>query len=205
MRAKRRIGLLGGSFNPAHAGHFHISLEALKRLKLDEIWWLVSPQNPLKSASELAAYETRLQSARALAHHPRIRVMDVESREGLHFTVDTLEFLCQHYPHTRFVWLMGADNLAHFHRWRQWKTIAARVPIAVLDRAPYALRALHGPFAARARKMRQRHAHAALLADQPAPAWMYLTLPRHPLSATHLRKTLGSAAFLMHTKDNPSS
>lgn len=205
MPAKRRIGLLGGSFNPAHAGHVHISLEALKRLKLDEIWWLVSPHNPLKSSTELADYPTRLKSARTIAAHPRIRVLDLEAREGLYYTVDTLAFLRRRYPITDFVWLMGADNLAHFHRWRQWRNIAQLVPIAVLDRAPYALRALYGPFAGRAKNARQPARAASALAEQPTPAWAYITLPRHPLSATYLRKTLGSAAFLMHTKGNSSS
>jgi nicotinate-nucleotide adenylyltransferase len=193
-----RIGLLGGSFNPAHAGHLHISLEALKRLELDEIWWLVSPQNPLKHASDLADYAIRLASAQAMANHPRIRVLDVEARQGLYYTIDTIRFLTAHYRH-RFVWLMGADNLAGFHRWRQWRTIAEKLPIAVLDRAPYGLRALHGRFATRLKASRLRAADAALLPDAAAPRWVYLTIPRHPLSASFLRKTLGAGAFLRHT------
>jgi nicotinate-nucleotide adenylyltransferase len=195
---KRRIGLLGGSFNPAHAGHLHISLEALKRLKLDEIWWLVSPQNPLKSTDGMADYATRLRFARQLARHPRIRVLDIEARQGLYYTIDTVRYLTRRQRNTQFVWLMGADNLAHFHRWRAWREIARRVPIAVLDRAPYALRALHAPFARTFRMARLGTAHAALLAENPCPAWVYLSLPRHPLSATYLRKTLGKAAFVIH-------
>jgi nicotinate-nucleotide adenylyltransferase len=199
VRGSRKIGLLGGSFNPAHEGHLHISLEALKRLKLDEIWWLVSPQNPLKKSAELADYTLRLNSARAIAQHPRIRVLDLEARHGLYFTIDTLSFLRARYRH-HFVWLMGADNLAGFHRWRAWRTIAASVPIAVLDRAPYGLKALHGRFATRFANARVSSHNAASLGEIAAPAWAYLTIPRHTLSATYLRKALGRKAFLRHTK-----
>lgn len=196
MRAKRRIGLLGGSFNPAHAGHRHISLEALKRLRLDEIWWLVSPQNPLKASSDMAAYATRQEAAQATAHHARIKVLDIEAREQLYYTVDTLAYLQQQFPQTQFVWLMGADNLAGFHRWRAWRAIAQAVPIAVLDRAPYGLQALRQRFARTFACARLDERDAAQLAEKPAPAWVYLSIPRHPLSATYLRKTLGKAAFL---------
>lgn len=171
----------------------------MKRLKLDEIWWLVSPANPLKQSSELAKYTMRLASARALAAHPRIRVLDLEARHGLYYTIDTIRFLRARYRH-QFVWLMGADNLAGFHRWRAWRQIAAQVPIAVLDRAPYGIRALHGRFARRFALARITASAAATLLQQALPAWAYLTIPRHPLSATWLRKTLGAAAFLGHTK-----
>ncbi len=196
---KRRIGLLGGSFNPAHDGHLHISLEALKRLQLDEVWWLVSPRNPLKSAADLADYPLRMAHAIALTPHPRIRVLGIEHTFKLAYTVDTIRFLQQRHRDTRFVWLMGADNLAGFHRWRAWKAIAGRVPIAILDRAPFALKALHGRFALRFAATRLPAAHAALLANKAAPAWVYLTIPRHPLSATQLRKTLGKDAWVRHT------
>lgn len=199
MARARRIGLLGGSFNPAHAGHLHISKQALKRLALDEIWWLVSPHNPLKNASDLADYATRLASAAFTARHPRIRVLDVEETHHLRYTIDTVCHLQTQHPKHRFIWLMGADNLAHFHRWKCWQEIAARIPIAILDRAPYALRALHGRFAARFAPARIIPANAHTLADMPAPAWVFLTIPRHPLSATALRKTLGKAAYLRHT------
>lgn len=198
--ANKRIGLLGGSFNPAHAGHLHISRQALKRLKLHEVWWLVSPQNPLKSPQELAEYDARFASARMVAKGDvRIRVLDLEQRHGLRYTVDTLAWLKKKYPHAAFVWLMGADNLAGFHRWRRWRAIAAMVPIAVLDRAPYGLRALHGRFAGMYGWARQAEPQAATLAIATPPAWMYVTIPRHPLSSTGLRKTLGEAAFLGHT------
>lgn len=199
MRGKKitRIGLLGGSFNPAHAGHRHITLEALKRLDLDQIWWLVSPGNPLKSESDMAEYTQRFASAVALAAgHPRIRVVGVEAAVGLRYTIDTVTYLQTQHPRTRFVWLMGADNLAGFHRWRAWRVLAARIPIAVLDRAPYGLRALHGVFARTHAKQRLPEAAARELVRQSAPAWAYLTIPRSPLSATQLRKTLGKNAFL---------
>lgn len=194
----RRIGLLGGSFNPAHEGHLHISLEALKRLQLDEIWWLVSPQNPLKPATDLAPYATRLAFAKTMAQHPSIKVLDLEARHRLYYTIDTLRFLTSRAPKHRYVWLMGADNLAHFHHWRAWRSIAALLPIAVIDRAPYALKALHGPFACRFSATRVHEAAAATLPQKTPPHWLYLTLPRHPLSATYLRKTLGKNAFAAH-------
>jgi nicotinate-nucleotide adenylyltransferase len=195
----RRIGLLGGSFNPAHAGHLHISQEALKRLQLDEIWWLVSPQNPLKDAGELAAYPLRLRGAVAMAAtERRIRVCDLEARHHLHYTVDTLRWILRHHRGERFVWLMGADNLASFHRWRQWRRVAAMVPIAVLDRAPYAFRGLHGRFALAMKAARQAANKASRMAFLSPPCWIYLTIPRSTLSATHLRKTLGRAAYLRH-------
>jgi len=199
MGSTRRIGLLGGSFNPAHEGHLHISLEALKRLQLDEIWWLVSPQNPLKSASDLADYDTRFATAVGFAQHPRIRVLGLEAQHGLRYTIETIRFLQARYPH-RFVWLMGADNLAGFHRWRRWREIAARIPIAVLDRAPYALRALHGHFATYCAAKRVAAVAASQLSGRTKGGWAYLTIPRHPLSATFLRKTLGKAAYMRHTK-----
>ena len=199
MGTQRRIGLLGGSFNPAHEGHLHISLEALKRLKLDEVWWLVSPRNPLKSTGDLADYALRFATAEALADHPRIRVRDLEAEHGLFYTIDTVRFLHTHYRNVKFVWLMGADNLANFHRWREWRAIACCIPIAVLDRAPYGIKALHARFALQYAKYRIAGNEAAQLADAKAPRWAYLTIPRHPLSATYLRKTLGKNAFLRHT------
>jgi len=201
MGNARRIGLLGGSFNPAHAGHLHISREALKRLKLDEVWWLVSPQNPLKNSDELADYATRFTLAEAMASHPRIKVLDLEKRHHLNYTIDTLRFLNNRHRGTQFVWLMGADNLAGFHRWRNWRSIAKLLPIAVLDRAPYALRALAGPFARSFSATRLPANAGAALAAKTAPRWLYLSIPRSPVSATHLRKTLGKKAYLRHTKN----
>ena len=202
MAHLRKIGLLGGSFNPAHAGHLHISREALKRLQLDEVWWLVSPQNPLKKASDLADYKTRFASAEATARDPRIHVIGIEAEQGLRYTIDTVRFLQNHYRDCQFIWLMGADNLAQFHRWRAWRAIAAAIPIAVLDRAPFSLHALHQRFAQTYARARLPAQQAALWPHHPTPCWVYLPIPRHPLSATHLRKTLGKKAFLRHTAPN---
>ena len=200
MARAQRIGLLGGSFNPAHEGHLHISREALKRLKLDQVWWLVSPQNPLKKKDELADYAERFTHAQYVARDPRIKVLDLERREGLYYTIDSLRHLTARYPQMQFVWLMGADNLAGFHRWRSWREIAKLLPIAVLDRAPYALKALAGPFARSFSATRMHERDAALLATKSAPSWLYLSIPRHPASATQLRKTLGKKAYLRHTE-----
>jgi nicotinate-nucleotide adenylyltransferase len=196
VQVKRRIGLLGGSFNPAHEGHLHISQEALKRLDLDEVWWLVAPQNPLKSTEGMEAYETRLACAQLVACDQRIWVSDIEAHHGLYYTIDSIAFLQRHYHDAQFVWLMGADNLANFHRWRAWEAIADLVPIAVLDRAPYGLKALKQRFARKYAPMRLPERQARQLAGHSTPAWVYLSIPRHPLSATALRKTLGKAAYL---------
>ena len=180
-----RIGLLGGSFNPAHAAHRQISLAALKRLRLDQVWWLVSPSNPLKAkAPDL---EGRITVAREVAHHPKIMVTGFEAGRGSAYTVDTIRFLKRRYPSVNFVWLMGADNLVSFHRWRSWEMLFLLVPIAVLDRPGYRLKA-------RASRAAQHFASAALdetdapgLPGMEPPAWAFLTLPLSSLSSTRLR------------------
>jgi len=139
-----RIGLLGGSFNPAHEGHLYVSEIALKRLGLDYVWWLVAPQNPLKAVADMAPLKTRLAASRALAgRHPRVIVSDVERVLGTCYTIDTLKALCRRFPDQRFIWLMGSDNLKQFHRWRRWKEIAALMPIAVILRPGSVLAPLH--------------------------------------------------------------
>ena len=142
----RRIGLLGGSFNPAHRGHLHLSLTALQRLDLDEVWWLVSPQNPLKPVAGMAPFPVRLDQARQIAAgHKRIRVTDLENRLGRsRYTVDTLKALRRRFPRLRFVWLMGGDNLVQIRRWERWAEIFRTVPIAVFDRPSYSAKALAG-------------------------------------------------------------
>lgn len=195
----RRIGLLGGSFNPAHEGHLHITLEALKRLQLDEVWWLVSPHNPLKAKSDLAEYAKRFETACALAQHPRIRVLDIEERKGLYYSIDTIRYLQAGARNMRFVWLMGADNLEHFHRWKSWRALFASLSIAVIDRAPYAFRALRSRAALRYRHKRTLNSRL-LSHGKNMPLWSYISIPRHPLSATALRKTLGAKAFLRHNE-----
>lgn len=182
-----RVGLLGGSFNPAHAGHRHISLLALKLLHLDELWWMVSPQNPLKSSADMAPFAERLEQARRVANHPRIRVTGIEARLNTRYTADTLRSLRMRFPHTRFVWIMGADNLAQIPRWERWTEIFRAVPIAVFDRATYSFRALAGKAARRFAKRRIDTRNAMMLADVKAPAWVYFHVRRHPASATSIR------------------
>lgn len=186
--APRRVGLLGGSFNPAHEGHRHISLAALRWLGLDQVWWLVSPLNPLKSPRDMASLPRRLAQARAMAADPRIRVGDPETRLGTRRSHDTVARLQARFPATRFVWLMGADNLAQLHLWHRWTDLAARVPIAVFARPNYADRALRAPAARRLAGCRLRPAAAISLADRPAPAWIYFAIHSHPASATALRR-----------------
>ncbi len=182
-----RIGLLGGSFNPAHEGHLHISKVALARLGLDQVWWLVSPQNPLKDAGETAAYDQRFKAAQEVAKHPRIRVSDFEQRHNCGYTIDTLLALKHAYPTHRFVWLMGADNLAGFHHWRNWRQIARTVPIAVIDRPGNATRALASPAAQQLARYRLDEGDLTLIGKRAAPAWVFLTGPLSPLSSTQIR------------------
>lgn len=184
---KRRIGLLGGSFNPAHAGHLYISREALKRLRLDEVWWLVSPQNPLKPAAGMASLEKRLARAHAVARDRRIRVLDIETRLHTRYTIDTLESLQFLFPQARFVWLMGADNVAAFARWRRWADILKAVPVAIFDRPRYSVSGAMAKVTQRFRHARIADHQASRLADLPPPAWTFVHCPRHPLSATEIR------------------
>lgn len=182
------IGLLGGSFNPAHRGHRHISIEAMRALGLDEIWWLVSPGNPLKEkASDMAPFEARIASARRIARCTRIRVSDFEQREKVRFTVDTVRLLKRRYPEDRFIWLLGSDTLPNFHKWRDWRGLAREVPIAVIRRRGYDSAA----HAARAMGWLRRFVHPSSQAKRwtewSAPAILFLRLPPDPSSATAIR------------------
>ena len=190
--ARRRIGLLGGSFNPAHDGHRHISLLALRRLGLDEVWWLVSPQNPLKPAKGMATLAQRMTSARAAAHHPRIRVSDIERRLNTRFTVDTIRALKRRHPDIGFVWLIGADNLLQMPAWKSWQTLFQLVPVAVFARPTYSLRALAGQAAVRFAFDRLPERQARCLAQQQPPAWTFLRIRLHSASATAIRAAAGS-------------
>ena len=184
----RKVGLLGGSFNPAHDGHVHISHMALARLDLDELWWLVSPQNPLKTGSEMAALSSRLYTARAVAAtEPRIRVTDIEQKLETRYTVDTLAALQAKFPDVAFVWIIGADNLRQMPKWKGWREIFRRVPIAVFPRAPYSLRALGGRAAKRFERARVPAIHASRIARMKPPAWVFLRAPLHGQSATRIR------------------
>jgi len=180
-----RIGLLGGSFDPPHAAHRAISLTALKRLGLDQVWWLVTPGNPLKKGSEPANLESRVKSAMKLARHPRIEVTGFAS--GSAFTIDLLIELKRRFPGVNFVWLMGADNLADFHRWRAWEEIFALVPIAVLDRPGFRLKARASRAAQRFAPYIVDESDAGGLALLIPPAWTILTHRLSPLSSTALR------------------
>ncbi len=183
----RRVGLLGGSFNPAHAGHRHISLEALKRLDLDEVWWLVAPQNPLKPLRGMAPFAKRLAAASRLADHPRIKVLDLEERLGTRYTADTITALQKLFPRTRFVWLMGADNLAQIRHWQHWTDIFSRVPIAVFARPTYCLKGLAELAAKRYARQRVAPASARRLAELAPPAWTFLPIKLDTSSATAIR------------------
>jgi nicotinate-nucleotide adenylyltransferase len=183
----KRIGLLGGSFNPAHAGHRQISVEALRRLGLDEIWWLVSPQNPLKPVAGMAPLAARLASARAMARHPRIRPGAIETRLGTRFAVDTVAALQQRFPKTAFIWLVGADILPELHRWRRWRALLRRLPVAVLARPRYTGAAMRSPALALARRWRRASGAAAGWPDWPLPAIVVLATPAFPQSATSIR------------------
>ena len=179
---------MGGSFNPAHDGHRHLSLEALKRLGLDAIWWLVSPQNPLKTASEMAPLQERLRSAREVASHPRILVSDLEIRLGTQYTADTLSALTRRFPRTRFVWLMGADNLIELPQWQHWTRIFHLAPIAIFDRPTYSQRALSGIAASHFARYRMAERQAGRLADFRPPVWVFVHSRLHGASATKLRE-----------------
>ena len=187
-----RVGLLGGSFNPPHLAHRAISLFAIKRLKLDRVWWLVTPGNPLKDDEALRDLDERVDAARAVAHDPRIDVSCLEAVIGMRYTVDTVTYLRRHTRGLRLVWIMGADNLAQFHRWQNWRRIAAQVPIAVIDRPPQSFRALAAPAAQALARYRLPENQAGLLADQHAPAWVFLTGMKLNLSSTGLRNPDGS-------------
>ena len=182
-----RVGLFGGSFNPPHAGHRHAALLALKRLRLDRVWWLVSPGNPLKDNAGLPPLATRVAAASRLAAHPRIAVTGLEASIGSRHTRDTLAWLQRHCPGVRFVWLMGADSLVSFHRWRDWRAIAACVPIAVIDRPGTTLAAKASRAARAFRAFRLRESAAPGLASRRPPAFVYLHGPRVAISSTQLR------------------
>jgi len=187
-----RIGLLGGSFNPPHVAHRAISLFAIKRLKLDRVWWLVTPGNPLKEHGALHDLDARADAARKMADDPRIDISCLESVIGTRYTVDTISYLRRRASGLRFVWIMGADNLAQFHRWQNWRRIASEVPIAVIDRPPQSFRALAAPAAQALARYRLPENQAVRLADQRAPAWVFLTGMKLNLSSSGLRNPDGS-------------
>jgi nicotinate-nucleotide adenylyltransferase len=181
-----RIGLLGGSFDPPHAGHVHITLWALRAFRLDRVWWLVSPGNPLKTDAP-ADLARRIGAARALIHHPRMVVTDLEARLGTRYTAETLAAMGRYCPEVRFVWLMGADNLRSFHHWERWDEIMMRVPIGVLARPGEQVRAGLSPAARRFALWRLPQSQAGTLADRAPPCWTLLTGRMLDLSSSGLR------------------
>jgi nicotinate-nucleotide adenylyltransferase len=183
----QRIGLFGGTFDPPHEAHIAACLLAMKRLKLDKVWWLVTPGNPLKDTRDLAPLESRIARAREMARHPRIVVTGLEAGIGVRFTYDTIRYLLIRCPGVRFVWIMGADNLRSFHRWQNWREIAGLVPIAVVDRLGPSLYAMGSTAAQALGRYRLRERDAALLANRAPPAWVFLHGLKSPLSSTALR------------------
>jgi nicotinate-nucleotide adenylyltransferase len=191
------VGLFGGSFNPAHDGHAHVAETAMRRLGLDRVVWLVSPQNPLKDARDSAPLAERMASAQAAAalaaSGPAMIVSDFETRAGTQWTIDTLRALTARHPGVRFVWLMGSDNLASFHRWRGWTDIMRMMPMAVIARPGSLLESRAAPAARRFAGHRISSREARLLADRAAPAWTYLRAPLNPRTSTALRAARDAA------------
>ncbi len=181
------IGLYGGSFNPPHAGHRRVALIALRRLQLDAIWWLVSPGNPLKDHDGLAEHDERMLAAAATARHPRIAITGLERRHGLHFTADLAGFLTTRCPRTRFVWIMGGDNLAQFHLWHRWTRIADQIPMAIINRPGWLAAASNARVAQIYAQSRIDEQDASHLPYLSPPAWTYITAPRTDLSSSIIR------------------
>ena len=184
--AGQTIGLLGGSFDPAHEGHAHITREALKHFGLDRVWWLVSPGNPLKQRGP-APMARRLERARAVMDDPRVTVTDIEARIGTRYTAATLEALAGLYPKVRFVWLMGADNLAGFHHWDRWEWIMSTVPIGILARPGERISARTSVAAGRFEAFRLPPSQARRLARSAPPAWCFLNVPMRDVSSSQIR------------------
>lgn len=183
----KRIGLLGGSFNPAHRGHRKLSLHALRALSLDEVWWLVSPGNPLKDRAGMAPFKARMASAERMARHAPIRVTDIEKRLKTRYTADTLDRLPRVFPRHRFIWLMGADNLAQFDQWERWRDIARQVPIAVIARPGYDARAHASPAMSWLRRAVRPAGQAKKWTSWRLPALVLLRFRPDPTSATRIR------------------
>ena len=186
MYPGQTIGLLGGSFDPPHLGHLHITREALKQFNLDAVWWLVSPGNPLKKCAP-APLADRVRSARALVSHPNVFVTDIEARLGTRYTAQTLVALKSKYPKIRFVWLMGADNLAQLHCWQTWRTIMETVPIGVLARPGNRISARTSKAALTYRHARIKASNRHLMAHMVAPAWCYVNIPLTAASSSAIR------------------
>lgn len=182
------VGLFGGSFNPPHAGHALVAEIAIRRLRLDQLWWIVTPGNPLKDPAELLPLAERLRLCEAMARHPKIRVTAFEASHQVRFTADTVALVKARNPGVNFVWVMGADNLAGFHRWQRWRTIAQTVPIAIIDRPGSTLSYLSSRMAQTFVHARRDEEDAPRLARFAPPAWTFIHGPRSSLSSTALRR-----------------
>jgi nicotinate-nucleotide adenylyltransferase len=189
-----RVGILGGSFNPAHAGHLHVARTALRRFALDQVWLMVSPGNPLKPAVGMAPFAERLASAQQIADGRRIVATRIEASIGTRYTRETLSRLHRLFPCVDFVWLMGADNLEDLARWQRWREIAANTALGVLPRPEHNMGALAGRAAHRLRGHRLPSRQATLLAAAPTPAWIFLPTAQNALSATALRAAKQNAS-----------
>ena len=185
--AGMKIGLFGGSFNPPHDAHRAVTLLAIKKLGLDRVWWLVTPGNPLKDSKALPPLAERIALAQALADYPRIDVTGVESVIGTKYSCDTIAWLQNECPGVRFVWIMGADNLKYFHRWKNWRNIFTMLPVAVVDRGGISLSATSGAAPMRFARARIPEIKAMTLPGREPPAWVYLHGVKSALSSTALR------------------
>jgi len=181
------VGLFGGSFNPPHEGHQLVTEIAIRRLKLDQLWWIVTPGNPLKDTSGLPPLAERIGWSEAINQDPRVKITAFEASHDVRFTADTLAIVKRYNPGVRFVWIMGADNLATFHRWQNWRDIALTYPVAVIDRPGSTLSYLSSKMAKTFDYARIDETDAALLPTLPAPAWTFLHGPRSPVSSTAIR------------------
>ncbi|RKQ71025.1 nicotinate-nucleotide adenylyltransferase [Litorimonas taeanensis] len=192
--AHMKIGLFGGSFNPAHQGHLHVAKAGLRELGLDEVWWLVSPQNPLKPMQP--SYESRVETVKALALPPRMKISHIERDSGTNYTIDLLQSLKRRYPVTQFVFMMGADNFQQLPKWRKWKEIMSAYPIAVIARPGQSIKARLSQTARQYADERLSETYAGALAEMTAPCWTYLTLPLDNTSSTAIRAKLATGPEL---------
>ncbi|HCM83069.1 MAG TPA: nicotinic acid mononucleotide adenylyltransferase [Rhodospirillaceae bacterium] len=187
-----RVGLFGGSFNPAHSAHQQLAQRALEALELDVVWWLVSPQNPLKSIDDMGAFASRMVSVQKQLIGTRMLATDIELQLGTQYTCETIRQLREHFPKTHFTWMMGADSFRQFHRWDHWQDIAQMVPMAVFARPPRQLRALSGFAAKTLQKYRvQSGKELARRTSEGLPGWVYVMMPLNPISATEIRSKHG--------------
>jgi nicotinate-nucleotide adenylyltransferase len=188
------VGLFGGSFNPPHAGHLLVAEIALRRLRLDQLWWIVTPGNPLKDHGALAPLAERIEASKRIAIDPRIKVTGFEAAHRLRYSADTVELVLSRNRRADFVWVMGADNLAGFHRWQRWRDIVAALPVAVIDRPGSTLSFLSSKMARSFARARRDETDAPRLARMAAPAWTFIHGPRSLLSSTALRKNAAEAS-----------